>query len=58
MTTFAVPPEGYARAIARMQARGWEVLGLCPECHWGLMVKINGGRTRCTAYGQCELAPG
>lgn len=30
----------------------------CPECGWGQLVKKEGGRVACTAYGQCELAPG
>ena len=31
----------------------------CPECGYGQLVKHgDDGRVRCTAYGQCELAPG
>ena len=29
----------------------------CPECGYGQLVSKD-GRTSCTAYGQCELAPG
>lgn len=30
----------------------------CPECGWGQLVRSREGREACTAYGQCELAPG
>ena len=41
---------------------GYEVLGMCPECQWGFIVGSKDGkeflRAYCTAYGQCERAPG
>lgn len=33
------------------------VLPECPECHYGQLVRKD-EKTHCTAYGQCELAPG
>lgn len=30
----------------------------CPECGFGQLVRRGEGRIACTAYGQCENAPG
>lgn len=49
-------------AMASWVRAGYEVLGLCPECGWGFIVASKNGedfiRYYCTAYGQCEMAPG
>lgn len=59
-------PDNYRDAVRRMEADGYTVEGLCPECQYGLIVRKvyvmrNGGPREmhtCTAYGQCEYAPG
>lgn len=53
-------PISYRESVARWKALGYSVHGLCPECKWGLIVsnETKGYGWCCTAYGQCELAPG
>ncbi len=34
------------------------VLPTCPECGYGQIVQDEQEHSFCTAYGQCELAPG
>lgn len=59
-------PSNYADAVRRFEADGYVVEGLCPECQYGLIVRKvyttrQGGTVHmhtCTAYGQCEYAPG
>lgn len=50
------------KAMKSWQDSGYEVLGICPECQWGFIVGSKNGeeflRHFCTAYGECELAPG
>jgi hypothetical protein len=48
----------YAAGVKLYENKGYVVLGLCPECEWGLLVHKDDSRTYCTAYGQCEYAPG
>lgn len=42
-----------------LASRGYELVAPeCPECNFGQLVRTPHGYVRCTAYGQCELAPG
>lgn len=52
--------DDYRTAASGFEERGYTVHGLCPECQWGLIVENQerGWRPVCSAYGQCELAPG
>lgn len=49
--------DDYRRAVAELEADGYEVHGLCTECQWGLVITGKYG-TSCSAYGACEYAPG
>lgn len=43
---------------AYLQEKGYVLVEeVCPECQYGQLVEKD-GRVHCTAYGQCELAPG
>lgn len=52
------PPKSFAEGKARWEALGYAVEGLCPECQHGYIVRKGDDRSYCTAYGQCEMAPG
>lgn len=56
-------PEGdeWQKAKQSWEDHGYAVLGLCSWCQWGFVVEspnLTHGRRYCTAYGQCEAAPG
>lgn len=49
-----------SRLSAYLERQGYILVAEeCPECGHGQLVKHGkDGRVVCTAYGQCELAPG
>jgi predicted RNA-binding Zn-ribbon protein involved in translation (DUF1610 family) len=51
--------EGRETLSDYLASRGWTLVEpTCPECGFGQIVRDPSGRVACTAYGQCELAPG